>query len=137
MLGGLNLLLLDPKHAIFQYFQVNSYCSCSPVLDGLGVNQLLELLLLSDKEVILMGVSLGRDGVVSWTEILLRLRHLGSYRGQHSVHQQQEQGSWRGQWQPGWPGGRRSGQGWCSGWGQWAHLWQDPMTMSLHTMTIY
>jgi len=31
-----------------QYFQVNSYCSSSPVLDGLGVNQLLELLLLSD-----------------------------------------------------------------------------------------
>ena len=41
-----------------------------PVLDGLGVNQLLELLLLSDQEVILMGGSLGRDGVVPWTEIL-------------------------------------------------------------------
>ena len=35
-----------------------------PVLDGLGVNQLLELLLLSDQKVILMGGSLGRDGVV-------------------------------------------------------------------------
>ena len=41
-----------------------------PVLDGLGVNQLLELLLLSDQEVILMGGSLGGDGVVPWTEIL-------------------------------------------------------------------
>ena len=35
-----------------------------PVLDGLGVNQLLELLLLSDQKVILMGGSLVRDGVV-------------------------------------------------------------------------
>ena len=41
-----------------------------PVLDGLGVNQLLELLLLSDQKVILMGGSLGGDGVVPWTEIL-------------------------------------------------------------------
>ena len=37
------------------------------MLDGLGVNQLLELLLLSDQEVVLMSVSLGRDSVVSWT----------------------------------------------------------------------
>ena len=41
-----------------------------PVLDGLGINQLLELLLLSDQEVVLMGGSLGRDGVIPWTEIL-------------------------------------------------------------------
>ena len=37
------------------------------MLDGLGVNQLLELLLLGDQEVVLMSGSLGRDGVVAWT----------------------------------------------------------------------
>ena len=40
------------------------------MLDGLGVNQLLELLLLGDQEVVLMGGSLGRDGVIPWTQIL-------------------------------------------------------------------
>ena len=41
MPGGLNLLLLDA------------------VLDGLGVDQLLQLLLLGDQEVVLVGSSLG------------------------------------------------------------------------------
>ena len=49
-----------------QYFKFISHCSCSPVLDSLGINQLLELLLLSDQEMVLMSVSLGRDSVVSW-----------------------------------------------------------------------
>ena len=47
MSGRLNLLLL------------------LPVLDGLGVNQLLELLLLGDQEMVLVSVSLGRDSVVT------------------------------------------------------------------------
>ena len=47
MPGGLYLLLL------------------LPVLDGLGVNQLLELLLLSDQEMVLMSGSLSGDCVVS------------------------------------------------------------------------
>ena len=41
MSGGLNLLLLDP------------------VLDSLSINQLLQLLLLSDQKMILMSISLG------------------------------------------------------------------------------
>ena len=41
MPGGLNLLLLDA------------------VLDGLGVDQLLQLLLLGDQQVVLVGSSLG------------------------------------------------------------------------------
>ena len=45
--GGLNLLLLDS------------------VLDGLLVNQLLELLLLSNQKMVLMGISLSRDSVQS------------------------------------------------------------------------
>ena len=49
--GGLNLLLLDS------------------VLNGLLVNQLLELLLLSDQEMVLMSVSLGRDGVESCVRV--------------------------------------------------------------------
>lgn len=52
MSGSLDLLLLDP------------------VLDGLGINQLLELLLLSNQKMILVGGSLGRDGVVSRGNIL-------------------------------------------------------------------
>ena len=36
------------------------------MLDGLGINELLELLLLSDQEVVLMSVSLGGHSVVSW-----------------------------------------------------------------------
>merc|ERR1719213_301579 len=44
--GRLDLLLLDP------------------VLDGLGVDQLLQLLLLGDQEVVLVSISLGGDGVV-------------------------------------------------------------------------
>ena len=47
MSGRLNLLLL------------------LPVLDGLSVNQLLELLLLGDQEMVLVSVSLGRDSVVT------------------------------------------------------------------------
>ena len=50
--GSLDLLLLDP------------------VLDGLGVDQLLELLLLSDQKMVLMSGSLGRNSVVSWGNIL-------------------------------------------------------------------
>jgi len=50
--GGLDLLLLDP------------------VLDGLGINELLELLLLSNQEMVLVSSSLGRDGVVSRGNIL-------------------------------------------------------------------
>ena len=37
------------------------------MLDGLGVNQLLELLLLGDQQVVLVGVSLGGDSVEAWT----------------------------------------------------------------------
>ena len=47
MPGGLYLLLL------------------LPVLDGLGVNQLLELLLLSNQEVVLVSSSLCWDSVVT------------------------------------------------------------------------
>ena len=52
MPGSLDLLLLDP------------------VLDGLGVDQLLELVLLSDQKMVLMSGSLGRNSVVSWGNIL-------------------------------------------------------------------
>ena len=52
MSGSLDLLLLDP------------------VLDGLGVDQLLELLLLSDEKMILMSGSLGRHSVVARGNIL-------------------------------------------------------------------
>ena len=52
MPGSLDLLLLDP------------------VLDGLGVDQLLELLLLSDEKMILMSGSLGRHSVVARGNIL-------------------------------------------------------------------
>ena len=52
MSGGLNLLLLDS------------------VLDGLGIDQLLELLLLSDQEMVLMGISLGWNGVQTRGNIL-------------------------------------------------------------------
>ena len=84
-------------------------------LDGLGVNQLLELLLLGDQKVVLMSVSLGRDSVVAWTVggHSYYSETVQMYRGQHSVHQPQGRGSWRGRWRPGWPGRRRSGQGWC------------------------
>ena len=44
--GSLDLLLLDP------------------VLNGLGINQLLQLLLLSNEEVVLVSICLGGDGVV-------------------------------------------------------------------------
>ena len=50
--GSLDLLLLDP------------------VLDGLGVDQLLELLLLSDEKMVLMSGSLGRHSVVARGNIL-------------------------------------------------------------------
>ena len=50
--GSLDLLLLDP------------------VLDGLGVDQLLELLLLSDEKMVLVSRSLGRHGVVAGGHIL-------------------------------------------------------------------
>ena len=50
--GSLNLLLL------------------LPVQDGLSVNQLLELLLLSDQKMVLMSGSLSRNSVVTWSNIL-------------------------------------------------------------------
>ena len=48
MSGSFNLLLLSSD------------------LDSLGINKLLELLLLGNQEVILMGISLSWDSVQSW-----------------------------------------------------------------------